>query len=238
MTPARDRVEEYLKRAPEVDGAAIAGRPLSRLLRHHSWPDHARAETSDYAEALVDATIDRPSYADLLVQLREIYTALEARAEELGDDPVASPVIDLDLNRTAGIEQDLAFYVGEDWRSGATPLGLTMEYAHRIRRASPERFVVHHYTRYLADLSGNQDIGRALTATWNLNGGGRAYYAFPTIPDPVAYKAGYRARLDTLPVTAEQRAEMVRELFVGYGFNIDLFEELQRRTMAARAVSS
>jgi hypothetical protein len=56
-------------------------------------------------------------------------------------------------------------------------------------------FFVHHYTRYLGDLSGGQAIGRILARTFGPeNGDGTSFYRFDVVPKP--YEDAYRARLD------------------------------------------
>ena len=127
------------------------------------------------------------------------------------------------------IEADLAFLIGDDWSHRITARPATTAYCDRIRAVcfdEPDGFVAHHYTRYLGDLSGGQAIGRILDRTFELDGAGIAFYAFPEIPKPKVYKDGYRARLDALGLTAEEQERVVTEVKTAFRLNQALFAEL------------
>src|SRR5690606_31126997 len=134
------------------------------------------------------------------------------------------------------IEADIA-----SWSTGSPAESVcageaAQAYAARIRATvdEPERFVAHHYTRYLGDLSGGQAIGRVLDREFSREGRGLALYRFATIDRVKVYKDGYRERLDALPVTAEQRDAIVAEVQVAFSHNQALFAELGRHAEAFR----
>lgn len=228
MSIVLDRVEESKKRIPAEILAELDARPLSKIMRRQTWPDHERAEFSPFEQALVKGTISKEAYVDLLVNVLPVYEMLEARIDELADDPIAGPLLVDGLQRVPSITADLDFY-STDWRDMKV-LPVTEEYVARIRDASPQRFVAHHYTRYMADLSGGFYIDKALTAAWNLEGlTGRSYYAFAEIPDSNTFKDAYRSALDTMPVNAEQKKEMIEEVLVAYEYNIEMVSVLADR---------
>lgn len=228
MSIVLDRVEESKKRIPAEILSELDERPLSKIMRRQTWPDHERAEFSPFEQALVKGTISKEAYVDLLVNVLPVYETLEARIDELGDDPIAGPLLVDGLQRVPSITADLDFY-STDWRNMKV-LPVTEEYVARIRDASPQRFVAHHYTRYMADLSGGFYIDKALTAAWNLEGlAGRSYYAFAEIPDGNTFKDAYRSALDTMPVNAEQKKEMIEEVLVAYEYNIEMVAVLADR---------
>lgn len=226
MSIVLSRVAESKKRIPTEVLAELDSRPLSKIMRRQTWPDHERAEFSPFEQALVKGTISKEAYVDLLVNVLPVYEALEGRIAELADDPIAGPLLVDGLERVPSITADLTFFAADDWKSKTT-LPVTDEYVNRIKDATPERFVAHHYTRYMADLSGGYYIDKALTAAWNLEGlAGRSYYAFAEIPDANTFKDAYRSALDTMPVDAKQKEDMIEEVLVAYEYNIEMVSVL------------
>lgn len=106
----------------------------------------------------------------------------------------------------------------------------TMAYAHRIEQAAetdPTLLIGHHYTRYLGDLSGGQVLRRVVARTFGLtDGAGGAFYVFPLIPDPAAYKAAYRDRLDRLNLGEPVAGAVVAEAVRAFELNQHLFAAL------------
>lgn len=229
MSVVLDRVEETRKRIKPELLDELETKKLSKILRRETWGDHERAQYSNFEVALVKGTISREAYRDLLAQMFHVYRALEERGEELKDDPIARQIVIPELNRTAAVEADLAFYFGPDWKDQISELPVTKEYVARVRNATPVQFVAHHYTRYLADLSGGVMIDEALRKAWNLDLDGRRYYIFEDIPVPVDFKNSYRATLDDLPVSKDQKLEMIIEAIAAYEYNIEVVSELAER---------
>ena len=212
--------------------------PLSTLMRDGSRAEHTAAEGSSYMSALLDGQVNEQGYADYLVRLRQVYAALESVGRELaGTDPIAAAVLDPALERLAAIDADLDHWLGhQDVSTPSTTSAAAQAYVDRIE-ASREwggLYAAHHYTRYLGDLSGGQAIGRTLDRTFGLDGSGIAFYDFAEIPKPKPYKDGYRARLDGLGLTADQKARVVDEVKVAFRLNQALFEELSGNLVAYR----
>jgi heme oxygenase (biliverdin-producing, ferredoxin) len=225
-------MSEVLKRAGTIAARMapklreeLEKKPLSRLLRRESWPDHERAQYHPFEVALAEGTIPREAYADLLAQVREVYIALEQRGAELKDDPIAGKVWFPEVLRLSNVEADLDFYWPK-WREESNLLPVTVEYAERVRTAEPIHFVAHHYNRYLADLSGGLFISAALKRAWDLNGDGLRYYEFPGIANPDEWKQGYRAVLDGLPIDIDGKMKLIGEVAAGYEYNIEMAERL------------
>jgi heme oxygenase len=144
-------------------------------------------------------------------------------------------VHDQDLERLAALDADL-----DHWLSLAGAPGGDRQvdspaaeaYAARILGTATEwggLYIAHHYTRYLGDLSGGQAIGRILEREFDLGGQGIAFYAFPSVPKPKPYKDAYRARLDGLGATAEEKARIVTEVQAAFRLNRAIFAELGER---------
>lgn len=220
-----ERVEQNKSRIAPKLREELERKPLSRMLRRDTWPDHERAQYSPFEMALAGGTISSAAYRDLLAQVLPVYVALEKRGEELRDDPIAGRVYFPEVLRTKNVEADLDFY-WPTWRAEVQFLPVTEEYIARVREAAPIRFVAHHYNRYLADLSGGLMIAEALRRAWNLNGGGLRYYEFSNISDANAWKTNYREVLDALPLDIDGKLELIGEVMVAYEYNIEMAERL------------
>lgn len=204
--------------------------PLSLAMREGSQEAHTAAEGSAFMAELTSARVNALGVRDYLLRYREVYRTMELIGAELAGDPAVAAVVDPALDRLPAIEEDIAFWADaagapapEVFHSPATDA-----YVSRLLevRAWAPLFVAHHYTRYLGDLSGGQVIGRVLDRELGLGGSGIAFYAFPAIPKPKPYKDGYRARLDALDLTQEQRQLVVGEVSVAFSLNQAVFTEL------------
>lgn len=230
-------LERVNKNKADIKEKALAGlteKGLSVILRRETWSDHERARFSPFEESLAYGTISEEAYKDFMVQTYAIYIALEERAAELKDDPIAGKVIFPELNRKSAIEADLEFFFGTDWRHELKTLPITDEYVDRIRKSSPLQFIAHHYTRYLADLSGGVFIYNALKKAWDRGDDGLRYYLFPEV-DAHPFKKQYRGILDELPLSDDQKWEVIEESLVAYEYNVEVTNELAERYQVVAA---
>ena len=200
---------------------------LWTLMREGSMLEHTEAENQSFISLLLKGEINEAGYARYLPQLRPVYAAIEEIAVELAGDPIASAVIDPALHRLATLDADLAYWApdGHD----ATLLPSTRAYVDRVLASAQwgGLYVAHHYTRYLGDLSGGQAIGKILGRAWGItDGSGLSFYEFEQIPKPKLYKDGYRAALDAIDVTADEKQRVVTEVKAAFGLNSAIFAEL------------
>lgn len=79
-------------------------------------------------------------------------------------NPITEPFTHPGLDRLAATRADLTA-LGQE--TPEDPLPATADYAAAIRTtaSTPERFIAHHYLRYLGDLSGGQAIAALMPAT-------------------------------------------------------------------------
>ncbi|MEU0393762.1 biliverdin-producing heme oxygenase [Streptomyces sp. NPDC006208] len=211
--------------------ATATGTPFSTLIRVASHEQHTEAETSPFMGDLLGGRLGVEAYARYTEQLWFVYRALEEAAGVLRDDPVAGPFIRPELMRTAELERDLAHLRGAGWRAGLTALPATDAYAARITECAhhwPAGYVAHHYTRYLGDLSGGQIIRDTAEKTWGFarKGDGVRFYVFEQIPNPAAFKRGYRELLDAVNADDLQKQRIVDECKRAFGLNGAIFREL------------
>ncbi|MGL5192513.1 MAG: heme oxygenase (biliverdin-producing), partial [Chroococcales cyanobacterium] len=144
--------------------------------------------------------------------------------------PILSQIYFPELNRKASLEQDLAFYYGNNWREQVAPSAAAEAYIQRIREVSetaPELLVAHSYTRYLGDLSGGQILKGIAQRAMNLEGDGTAFYEFEQITDEKAFKTQYREAMNNLPIDDADADRIVDEANHAFGLNMNMFKELE-----------
>ena len=197
-------------------------------LKKATWKVHQRTSTSPYVRELLHGRVSRRDYAQLVIGHYFAYSVLEEASRRFVEHPVVGGFVQDELFRVAAIEADLAYLVGSGWRTELEATTAVKAYATHLEAVcdDPIAFVAHHYVRYLGDLSGGQILAGRLLPVY---GGGLAFYSFDAIADIDGFKAGYRARLDTLPLDEAGEARLVEEAIVAYGFNGDIFEELTKR---------
>lgn len=197
---------------------------LSAELRQATWEVHERAHHSTYMAALLDGALPLSAYTLLAEQYGAIYTALEAASDAMADHPVAGPFVIDELRRLPALHDDL------DALGSGVPriLPATARYVERLHTCAsdPERFVAHHYIRYLGDLSGGQAIAKLLTRTYGLTGDGVRFYDFSALGPPPRFRARYRELLDAAPWDAQARSRVAAEAVLGFEFNIAVLAEM------------
>jgi len=135
-----------------------------------------------------------------------------------------------ELSRKQGLEEDLEFFNGPEWRDMLTPVSPAQQaYIDAIERCSktkPELLIAHAYVRYLGDLSGGQILAKKLQKYNDLpEGKGVAFYHFDQIENATAFKDMYRIRLNQVEVDEETHKAIVQESCQAFIRNIDIFQE-------------
>ena len=108
-----------------------------------------------------------------------------------------------ELGRLQGLEEDMEFYFGEEWRERVLMSDATKAYVDRIHEVAdkdPALLIAHHYTRYLGDLSGGQILRKMAMKAMDLpsTGEGVQFYVFENISDAKKFKNMYRSHLDEI----------------------------------------
>lgn len=205
---------------------------IAARLREATAPEHRDTETRGFITRLMGGELDLAAYTAYLAQYAYVYRALEARSPQPGDPEFLT---DPGLIRLPSIESDLANLGAADWQQTHPALPATAEYvAHLdgIDAADLPRYVAHHYTRYLGDLSGGQAIAALVARHYSAAENQLAFYRFETIDSPVRYKRAYREGLDALPFTEEESQVLFAEAKRAFVFNGAIFEALGAQTPA------
>jgi len=203
--------------------------PFSQALRERTRGGHSASEGANFMDDLMTGKGSRDDYISLVAQHYFIYAALEAAAEKMKDDADAAAFITPQLTRLPALEADLLFLLGDDWRSTIAPLPTTTRYVDRIETVAATwsgGFIAHHYTRYLGDLSGGQIIRTLMQRQFGFETNGVGFYLFDQIAKPKEFKDVYRAQLDAVTWSDEERERVIDEVMVAYRFNTELFVDL------------
>jgi heme oxygenase len=204
---------------------------LSKMVREGSDVLHKKAERRPFMRVFFRSQLTKDQYAEWLGRLSYVYAALEEVAEELKGDSQFARFFLPELFRSQRIDQDLKFFVGDDWRSRITPSPVTKEYADRIRWTGSSwkpGYIAHQWLRYLGSLSGGKVLKGLVQKAYSLpdDSDGLEFYKFPEVSDPMVFLKEYHEKMDTMGFDEETRAKIVDEANRAFQFNIDLTDEL------------
>ena len=199
---------------------------ISQRLRAATADAHERAENAAFIDDLLSGRLDADEYGRLASQLYFVYSALEQVGDSLVGNPIADAVLDDRLLRSARLRSDL-HALGVDPET-ITPLPAVNRYVDAIEatRTDPARYVAHHYTRYLGDLSGGQVVAHRMREHYGLDASTLSFYVFDGIDKLKRYKDGYRDRIDALPIDESGVERLVAEAIYAFELNQALFTDL------------
>jgi heme oxygenase len=202
---------------------------FSQELRDASMAAHTHAEGSPFFGRLSDGTLPLADYVRLVVQLQAVYTALEAPADRMRQDPVVGGFVEPALHRVPALRSDLDVLTTRVPDADLSLSPATTAFVSRLEELAdtPHRWLAHHYTRYLGDLSGGQHLRTAAEQAYGLGeGAGSDLFRFPGLGGGGAFKRAYRARLDDAAWSEQERAEVLDEVLTAYRLNGDLVADL------------
>ncbi len=199
---------------------------LAARLRDATAIEHKDTETRSFITQLMGGELDIAAYVRYLAQYAYVYRALEARTPQAGDPEFLN---DPALPRYSAIVSDLENLGASNWESEHPPLPATRAYVDHLEAIADSdvaRYLAHHYTRYLGDLSGGQAIAKLVARHYGATEEQLAFYRFDLIDSPVRFKRTYREGIDALAWTDEQQAALIAEAKGAFGFNAAIFEAL------------
>jgi heme oxygenase len=204
---------------------------LSTRVREATRVDHDAVQGKPYLTGLLTGRLPREAYTALVVQHFLVYEALEQAAIAMRDDPVAGVFVFPELTRLPALIADLEFLLGADWTAQVAALPATVHYCARLQEVAftwPAGFVAHHYTRYLADLAGGQQVGAAVREAYGLAEHGARSLTFDGVVSE-EFLVRYRGLLDAVPWDAAEQDRFLAEVAAAYRLNAALVDDLGRR---------
>ncbi|MEM9217215.1 MAG: biliverdin-producing heme oxygenase [Cyanobacteria bacterium P01_F01_bin.150] len=94
---------------------------LAMRLRTGTQDSHTLAENTAFMKLFLKGIIIKEAFRRFLANLYFVYVALESEMRHYQDNPVVGLMYFPQVERVAALEQDLAFYYGDDWRERVTP---------------------------------------------------------------------------------------------------------------------
>ena len=207
---------------------------LHQQLRAATAAQHRDTESRPFITALMSGELTLAHYTRYLAQYAYVYRALESR-EPTPADPAL--ITDPRLHRYPAIARDLVALGAADWESAHPPLAATAAYVDRltsIGSTDVPRYLAHHYTRYLGDLSGGQAIASLVADHYGASPDQLSFYRFEQIDNPAAFKREYRAGINALDFDGAGAQALISEAQAAFDYNAAIFEELGHATAAVR----
>lgn len=205
---------------------------LSQRLRAETRDAHVLAERSGIMRSLLRGTITRGAYVSLLRNLAVIYGTLEQELDRNAAHPALGGIDLHALRRLDRLERDIAALDVDAPHDAPDAKPATREYSTRLRElghSSPELLLAHAYVRYMGDLSGGPMLKGTVAKVLGIGAedDGLAFFAFPRIADPVAFKSSFRDALDAAALAGASPEAIVREAQYGFALHERMFRELQ-----------
>jgi heme oxygenase len=227
LTEAEERIS-----VKPVKSASARSTGLALALDDGTRKSHSMAENTQFVTGFFKGISTRSAFAQLVASLYFVYQAME-KAFNDAQDPNVRAMDFSELRRLPSLEQDMAYYYGENWQQTVKPNQATKEYCNRvatIARDEPLLLIAHMYTRYLGDLFGGQMMGGMARTSLNLDDSlGTKFYEFDDIDNNKQFIEEWYTKLNQLDLTDEEKRDIVDEANLVFALNIKLFNELSTR---------
>ncbi|MFB2892344.1 heme oxygenase (biliverdin-producing) [Aerosakkonemataceae cyanobacterium BLCC-F50] len=207
---------------------------LANSLREGTKHSHTAAENTAYMKCFLKGIVEREPFRKLLANLYLVYNTLEDSLRRYQDHPVLGVMYFPELNRTANLEKDLAYYYGENWREQIAALPAGKVYVDRLQEIAnndPVLLIAHSYTRYMGDLSGGQALKNIIRSALNLppdqGTGLHDFEQIPTVEARREFKEKYRQALNSLAIDEATIQRIVEEANYAFKLNRDVMHDLE-----------
>lgn len=201
---------------------------LSSALKEQTATAHADAENSRFMAKLGGGDLDRDAVAELTLQYFHIYSALEAAVRRAAEHPAVVLIADPRLERVHALAEDLTAMTGAGWHDVA-PLAATQRYVSELEQLGLEdgpEVVAHHYVRYLGDIAGGQVLARVFRSEYGVSEDALHFYDFSVIGKIPPYRAQYKAALDAMNFTEDERTRLINTAKHVFDLNQAVFTDL------------
>ncbi|WP_300262613.1 biliverdin-producing heme oxygenase [Clostridium sp.] len=200
-------------------------------IKNNSNDLHSVAEKTGFLKRLLEGKASTESYAEYLLNLYEVYKAIEINLEKYSDNKVVKEFATPEVYRAEVILKDLKFLLGENLNT-IKPLASTRAYVARINEISqndPELLIAHAYTRYLADLFGGRTIYGMVKDLYKIDEEGLNYYKYDTLsdgPEMKGFVMNYHNKLNNIELNEKMKEKFINEVANSYVYNIAISNEL------------
>lgn len=201
------------QRPVEVEGPLTT----SKRMKDECWDLHQSAEAGRIARAMIEGTLTKEHYVDMLGQMYAAARVLDPLvAEARATVPALAALVDDTQMQAPYLRQDLVFFgVDPDGvvpRAGARHL---IDTARRLARENPLALLGLHYVREGAN-NGNRYVAKKLRLVYEMPGESGFKHLDPYGSEQRPRWDRFKAALDAQPFTPTQQDELVaagREMY-------------------------
>merc|ERR1712168_637859 len=203
--------------------------PFSVELHERTKEIHDASDKLINVKLLVALT-DTSIYGSVLKDFYFVYRAIEDALESCRDEEHVFPLRDPRMYRAAALEQDVAYFLGEDWMSKEQPSPPAKKYLSRIEfvaSTNPELLIAYAHSMFLASLAGGQIIGGIIKRTLGLAGDeGLAFFDYGDI-NTKALRSEFKEKLNSMEIDAKTKEQIVEEKKLVFRMNNEIASQVQ-----------
>ncbi|MHC4975545.1 MAG: biliverdin-producing heme oxygenase [Planctomycetota bacterium] len=209
--------------APQID-PQLTDTSLSLQLKRDTAELHTRAERSPRMSQLASGQMTRDEYGEHLAQLYLLHEGLERELEMFCEgEKRARGVVDQSQFQCGNALRDLSYLgVGSRTFRASAPVAMFLDELDEISSDRPWMLLGMHYVLE-GSKNGGRYLARVVRQTYDLPEGSGDRYMDPYGDEQPERWAGFRASLDALELSTNERgdvldgARMMFELFVDLG---------------------
>jgi len=205
---------------------------LSKQLYEETKVSHEQVENRAFIIRLKEQKLSQSDYVQHLVDLKNIYKALENGMRANINIPAINDLYDEKLCRTPYLEKDIESFHAMDIK----PTKMALEYVRHLQDLSehtPLLLLAHAYVRYMGDLSGGRMMKKYVEVSYP--GDHQAFYDFDNLLGKnavgakfVEYKNLWKERLDTLELADKDKTALIQEAVKGFEFTGMMYDAYER----------
>jgi len=179
---------------------------------------------------LLVALTDTRIYGSVLKDFYFVYRAIEEALESCRDEEHIFPLRDPRMYRAAALEQDVAYFLGENWSEREEPSPPTKKYLSRIEYAAqtnPVLLIAYAHSMFLASLAGGQILGAIVKRTLGLTGDeGLAFFDYGDI-NTKALRADFKEKVNALDIDRDMKDKIIEEKKLVFKMNNEIASEVK-----------
>lgn len=204
---------------------------LSTLLRSSTGEIHKEAEQRPFMRAFFAGELPRDAYIGWLARQWHLYRTLESALDAIPSDLPEHALVPTSLYPTQRIEADLDHLTRRGWRDQDHLTPATRAYVERIQSTGefPPELVAHAWLRYMGNVGGRDTLRRIAASSIGAVDGddpGLSFTDFNAVGEIRPIFADFHAKLNSLPLTDDEKSAAVAEADAGFRLNIALTDEL------------
>jgi len=203
--------------------------PFSVELHERTKEIHDASDKLINVKLLVALT-DSSIYGSVLKDFYFVYRAIEDALESCRDEEHIFPLRDPRMYRASALEQDVTYFLGENWSDREEPSPPTKKYVSRIEYiagSNPVLLIAYAHSMFLASLAGGQILGAIVKRTLGLSGDeGLAFFDYGDI-NTKTLRADFKEKVNALDLDRETKDRIIEEKKLVFKMNNEIASQVQ-----------